>query len=175
VFGGDLTNPIKSVTDAIASGKAAAIALDTYFTSGWHEIESRLNASRVADGPALSMETYLNKHRQSRNRHVVSFSEINTDYFEPEPRNEPPEADLNFTEPFAETIGTFSESNAMKESSRCFNCGICNDCDNCRVFCPELAVTVDHSREINLDYCKGCGICAVECPRNAISLKGEKP
>ena len=31
IYGGDLTSPIKSVTDAIATGKQAAMALDTYF------------------------------------------------------------------------------------------------------------------------------------------------
>ena len=34
IFGGDLTSPVKSVTDAIASGKQAAMALDTYFEHG---------------------------------------------------------------------------------------------------------------------------------------------
>jgi NADPH-dependent glutamate synthase beta subunit-like oxidoreductase len=34
VFGGDLTSPGKSVADAIASGKQAAMALNTYFEKG---------------------------------------------------------------------------------------------------------------------------------------------
>ena len=69
---------------------------------------------------------------------------------------------------------TLSGDKAVVEASRCFSCGICNDCDNCRLFCPELAVELETTRGINLDYCKGCGICVVECPRNAMALEEEK-
>jgi Pyruvate/2-oxoacid:ferredoxin oxidoreductase delta subunit len=65
----------------------------------------------------------------------------------------------------------------MREAERCFNCGICNQCDNCRLFCPDMAVIRDQSprgRCINYDYCKGCGICVVECPRNAMTLEEEQ-
>ena len=54
------------------------------------------------------------------------------------------------------------------------NCGICNGCDNCRIFCPEVAVSVRGSdRRIELDYCKGCGICVTECPRRAMAMEQE--
>ena len=63
---------------------------------------------------------------------------------------------------------------AIQEAGRCFNCGICNQCDNCFLFCPDLAVVRDETdpqgRYINYDYCKGCGLCVVECPRNAMVL-----
>ena len=49
-----------------------------------------------------------------------------------------------------------------------------NACDNCRLFCPEIALFLkDNRRQVNLDYCKGCGICVVECPRNAMALEEE--
>jgi NADPH-dependent glutamate synthase beta subunit-like oxidoreductase/ferredoxin len=174
VFGGDLTNPVKSVSDAVASGKAAALALNCCFNSGWDHIFSRVNDCRVGEGPALSVEMYLKGGRLLRRRHIVSFSEINADYFEKTLRHAPDETELDPEQPFSETVGALSASTARNEASRCFSCGICNDCDNCRVFCPELAVCIDGVRRINLDYCKGCGICAVECPRNAISLTEEK-
>ena len=62
------------------------------------------------------------------------------------------------------------------ESKRCFNCGICNQCDNCYNFCPDIAVVRDnseHGRHINFDYCKGCGVCVTECPGNAMLLMEE--
>ena len=185
VFGGDLTNPVKSVSDALASGKQAAMALDTFFRKGWDSIEERLAECRVGSGTSLSMEIYLGENRKNRNPYQVSFEEINTDYFEPADRIKPialspAESILSF----AETEQTFSEHCALEEAGRCFNCGICNDCDNCLIFCPEIAVLRRHetdadnsplaSRRINFDYCKGCGICVVECPRNAISLEEEK-
>ena len=75
---------------------------------------------------------------------------------------------------FSEIEQTFSEKNLIIETGRCFNCGICNGCDNCRIFCPDVAVILDDAgRRINLDYCKGCGICVAECPRNAMALEEE--
>ncbi|MBW1864131.1 MAG: 4Fe-4S binding protein [Deltaproteobacteria bacterium] len=47
----------------------------------------------------------------------------------------------------------------------------CIDCDNCRLFCPETAVSVEDTRRIDMDYCKGCGVCVVECPRGAMTLE----
>lgn len=175
IFGGDLTTPLKSVADAVASGKQAAMALDTFFSKGKDSIEERINGCRVGDGSPLSMEVYLSGERKGRNSHTVSFQEINIDYFSPARRQMPsivpPKRRLNN---FEEVEQTLDESSVRAETVRCFNCGICNDCDNCRLFCPEVAIHMDNKRFINFDYCKGCGICVVECPRNAMSLEEEK-
>ena len=89
-FGGDLTNPVKSVTDAIASGKAAAIAFDAIFRGG---MEIRRSKSSMhagsAPGPALSMEMYLGGGRERRSSDFVSFYDINIDYFEKTERSRP--------------------------------------------------------------------------------------
>ena len=67
---------------------------------------------------------------------------------------------------------TFREAGA--EAERCFNCGICNGCDNCRTFCPDAAVQVEGAgRRIDLEYCKGCGVCVEECPRGAMAMGTE--
>jgi NADPH-dependent glutamate synthase beta subunit-like oxidoreductase len=89
VFGGDLTNAAKSVTDAIASGKQAAIALDTYFKKGWEAIETSLFSCQVGAGPALSMASYRGENHNSRSTHIVSFDEINIDYFQSAARATP--------------------------------------------------------------------------------------
>ena len=175
VFGGDLTNPLKSVTDAIASGKQAAMALDLFFKSGLDVIEKGLSACLVGKGPALSMASYLGGGRFSRNSHIVLYAEINSDYFWPAARVAATclAADQRI-QSFAQIEATLASTQAIAETRRCFNCGICNQCDNCRIFCPELAVKItDTLRQVNLDYCKGCGICVVECPRNAMALEEE--
>jgi NADPH-dependent glutamate synthase beta subunit-like oxidoreductase/Pyruvate/2-oxoacid:ferredoxin oxidoreductase delta subunit len=172
VFGGDLTNAFKSVTDAIASGKQAALALDTLFRTGLAGIESRLFSCRVGGGPALSMEVFTGGDRRDRSAHVIGYEELNVDYFEPVPRVAVPLSDLEERmTSFEEIEPTLTGPEAVAEAGRCFNCGICNDCDNCRLFCPEIAVIFEASRRIDLDYCKGCGICVVECPRNAMTLE----
>lgn len=175
VYGGDLTNPVKSVTDAIASGKQAAMALDAYFENGLDTVEERLAACRVSTGPALSMDAYLDQDRKTRNNHVVGYDEIVSDYFKSAPRVIPPSTDTGpGIRSFEEISATYDKDAARKEAARCFNCGICNGCDFCRLYCPEMAVTADNAaRKINMDYCKGCGVCATECPRNAMALEEE--
>ena len=172
IFGGDLTNQIKSVADAIASGKQAAMALDIYFKKGWEAIEESIDDCRVGDGSSLSMEIYRSGDRKKRNPYIVLFDEINTDYFESSSRV-PATHGRNDIHLPTEPEPALPTEAAIKEAERCFNCGICNDCDNCWLFCPEVAVGRGEKRVIDLDYCKGCGICVVECPRNAIVLEEE--
>jgi NADPH-dependent glutamate synthase beta subunit-like oxidoreductase len=175
LFGGDLTNTIKSVPDAVASGKQAAMALDIFFKQGRHAITDRLNSCLVGNGPALSMECYMGGKRWVRNPHIVSYDDINLDYFSQTPRVESESLAIDKRmNSFDEIEATFTLKQAMEETRRCFNCGICNACDNCRIFCPEIAVILQGAkRQINLDYCKGCGICVFECPRSAMDLEEE--
>ena len=175
VFGGDLTSPVKSVADAIASGKQAAMTLDTYFEKGLNAVESRLAACRVGPGPALCMNAYLGGDRRSRNAHIVSEDQIVMDYFQTAPRVTPATLDAGLRRrSFAEIESTLSGDAAQEEAARCFNCGTCNACDYCRLYCPEMAVKVENTqRSIDMNYCKGCGVCATECPRNAMALEEE--
>ncbi len=67
---------------------------------------------------------------------------------------------------------------AIAEARRCFNCGVCTQCDVCLIFCPDAAITHaangDAGYDIALDYCKGCGICVAECPRGAITMTRDR-
>ena len=174
-YGGDLTNRVKSVSDAIASGKQAAIALDTYFKSGWDAVKETVDGCQVGSGPAVSLAMYLDLARRNRNPHIVNFDEINTHYFKTALRVVAPllsSADRMHS--FLPVESTLSKEAALAESRRCFNCGTCNACDTCRLYCPEMSVRIqDSHRDIDLDYCKGCGLCVSECPRNAMALKEE--
>lgn len=178
-YGGDLASRIKSVSHAVASGKEAAIALDILFHKGPDHVLPGLETCRVGNGSSLSMEVYMQGPRCARNRHVVTFSEINTDHFQFAPKVAQPRLlREERVSSFAEIDLRISAGLAMKEAERCFNCGLCNQCDNCRLYCPDLAVVRDDGsggRSIDYDYCKGCGICVVECPRNAMSLEKEAP
>ena len=174
-YGGDLTNRVKSVADAIASGKQAAMALDTYFKSGWDAVKKTVADCQVGPGPTVSMTMYLGKERTDRSPHIVSYNEINTHYFKSAARVKVPVLSLeDRIQSFLPVESTLETEAALEEARRCFNCGICNACDYCRLYCPEMSVMVeDEHRHINLDYCKGCGLCVAECPRNAMALKEE--
>ena len=175
IYGGDLASPVNSVSDAIASGKQAALALDVFFQHGMNAVENSLARCRVGDGPVLSIDAYLEKGRHNRSAHIVNFEEIVTDYFSPAARAVPSAMDADSRiRSFSEIESTFDRPTAGEEAARCFNCGICTACDYCRLYCPEMAVLVEKGqRSINMDYCKGCGVCATECPRNAMALEEE--
>jgi NADPH-dependent glutamate synthase beta subunit-like oxidoreductase len=177
VFGGDLVSQAKTVVHAVASGKEAAIALDALFREGIEAVRPKLRTCLVGEGPSLSMEAYLGGQRSRRNPRIVRYDDLNTDHFRFAARIVQPrllrEERLRS---FAEIDLKVGANLASREAERCFNCGLCNQCDNCRIFCPDLAVICDRqarSRSINYDYCKGCGLCVVECPRNAMVLEEE--
>jgi Pyruvate/2-oxoacid:ferredoxin oxidoreductase delta subunit len=72
----------------------------------------------------------------------------------------------------------FVPEQVKAQAERCFSCGNCVECDNCLLFCPDMAVVKDetsptHYRVLE-QYCKGCGCCVEECPRGAMGAKEER-
>ena len=84
-----------------------------------------------------------------------------------------------------EVLGHFEErgsglntEQAVSESGRCMSCGMCFECDNCVIYCPQDAifrVKKDHyttGRYVDTDYtkCIGCHICSDVCPTGYIDM-----
>jgi len=162
--GGDVATGFGTVTAAVGSGKRAALAIDCFLRG----------VERTFPDLAQNVQAAPRPHDAA----VVRFEDLNTAYFEEEPR---PRQEQR---PAAERVTTFEEVNlgygedaALAEAQRCFSCGTCNECDNCLIFCPDVAVlrgpSDDEPFVFNYDYCKGCGICVSECPRHAISFEEE--
>lgn len=172
VYGGDITNSDHSVTDAIASGKECAIAMDLFF-KGNEKIDEHLNKVRVGK-TGISFEIYCGERKRSSK--TADFEKINCDYFVKSDKTFRKKMDKEqLLKSFDEVEKTFSYKMASKEAQRCFNCGICNECDNCRIFCPEASVLVTAGkRHILTEFCKGCGVCVTECPRSAMDMEEEK-
>jgi 2-oxoacid:acceptor oxidoreductase delta subunit (pyruvate/2-ketoisovalerate family) len=75
---------------------------------------------------------------------------------------------------FAETNLGLTAEEAMAEAKRCFNCGVCNACELCLIFCPDVAIKRQgQGFSLSYKYCKGCGVCVEECPRGAMSMTRE--
>jgi 2-oxoacid:acceptor oxidoreductase delta subunit (pyruvate/2-ketoisovalerate family) len=108
---------------------------------------------------------------------VVPFEDLNLEHFEPAPVHEDGRL------PAERSAGSFDEVNlgldrqaGLAEARRCFNCGVCNACELCLIFCPDLAISRRNGGPgfaIDYDYCKGCGLCNAECPRGAMAMTRE--
>jgi 2-oxoacid:acceptor oxidoreductase delta subunit (pyruvate/2-ketoisovalerate family) len=173
--GGDLTSNQRTVAHAIGSGKRAALAIDGYLQG--KDTEEAIRQILIGEGPSLSIFRYLHPEERPMNPHVVTFEELNTDYFEPSKRHEEHrDSAKKRIKGFGEVTSTFTETIALEEAERCFSCGTCNGCENCYVFCPDASIIKTEeilSHQVDYDFCKGCGICFSECPRRAISLREE--
>jgi len=79
---------------------------------------------------------------------------------------------------FEERIVALTEEQVRAEANRCMSCGMCFECDNCVVFCPQDAVfrvkknEKSFGRYVDTDYskCIGCHICADVCPSGYIEM-----
>ncbi len=151
--GGDAATGEGYVSQAIASGKRAALAIDRY-------------VQRKEAEPS------------EKSRTVVDFKNINLDYFPRIPRTEISTlAPKERVKGFREVHKGLPAPMAKKEAERCFSCGSCVHCNVCLMVCPDVAISFKEKEKeyvIDYDYCKGCGVCYVECPRSVITLEEEK-
>jgi len=79
---------------------------------------------------------------------------------------------------FEERMKGLSEEETIAEAKRCMSCGMCFECDNCVIYCPQDAVfkvskdKATTGRYVDTDYdrCVGCHICADVCPTGYIQM-----
>lgn len=79
---------------------------------------------------------------------------------------------------FEERMVGLSDKQAVEEAKRCMSCGMCFECDNCVIYCPQTAVKRTPKSEATMgryvytdyDLCIGCHICADVCPTGYIKM-----
>ena len=84
-----------------------------------------------------------------------------------------------------EVLGHFEErgigltpEQAVNEAERCMSCGMCFECDNCVIYCPQDAIfrvkkdqaTMGRYVDTDYDKCIGCHICSDVCPTGYIDM-----
>ncbi len=147
--GGDVASMQRFVTAAIGMGKQAAVEI-------WHYL-----TQLPSDAAEQIAET--------------EFSEINTNYFPAAERNQQVNLAVeDRLQNFNEVQQPLDGDKALAEACRCFSCGSCIYCDNCYLYCPDMAITkLQRGYRLKSDYCKGCGLCVAECPTGSVVMLEE--
>lgn len=150
--GGDVISPDR-VTTAIGHGRLAA-----------EQIAARLE-NRAFQAPRYS--------------EVITEENLRLTYYEESKRNE--RRWIQVSNRFNGTIDLeidfgITEEQFRAESLRCMSCGLCFECDQCRIFCPQYAISEFSDNPVGevmyTDYtkCIGCHICALTCPCGYIRM-----
>ena len=114
-------------------------------------------------------------------RYVIPHKDLFLGHFNYTERNKRRIVSLSADEAlsnFEERMLPLLEAQAQAEAKRCMSCGLCFECDNCVVYCPQTAVfKVKKSqsttgRYVDTDYnkCIGCHICHDVCPTGYIQM-----
>lgn len=180
--GGDLAGEERTVAHALGSGKRAALGIDRRLRQrdGEEPPDGPSEELRWGGTGAVSAARWTGTdpvRRRNPVNEIAGPEAINPAHFEPVPRHREPElGDGRRSSGFREVNLGLDRETALAEALRCLNCGVCNDCELCRIFCPDVAVSRSDGGElrVDLDYCKGCGVCARECPRGALTMIREE-
>ncbi len=197
--GGDVIRP-HLLTTAIGHGAIAADGIDQFLTSGadaprrpkidvhvfdlmrkyvekgvaLEEIKEPLRGTNTSKG---AVHNYDNRS----DRYVITHKELFLGHFQYTPRNKRHITHLNKESAlgnFEERLEALDDKQVVAEAKRCMSCGLCFECDNCVVYCPQTAVSrvkkteAMTGRYVTTDYdkCIGCHICRDVCPTGYIQM-----
>jgi len=196
--GGDVVRP-HLLTTAIGHGAIAADGIDRFLAGEaldkrpkidvhtWDIerklIEKGLTVSEVhepirgTDATNVAIHNFDNRS----DRYVIPHEELFLGHFPYTARHRRKVVTLNADQAlnnFDERVLALTEVEAVAEAKRCMSCGLCFECDNCVVYCPQTAVfKVPKSksttgRYVDTDYtkCIGCHICKDVCPTGYIQM-----
>ena len=114
-------------------------------------------------------------------KYVIPSNELFLGHFPFTPRNKRSFLTLTAEQVlghFEERLEALDDKTVVSEAKRCMSCGLCFECDNCVVYCPQTAVfkvkkaQATTGRYVDTDYsrCIGCHICADVCPTGYIKM-----
>jgi len=196
--GGDVIRP-HLLTTAIGHGAIAADGIDTFlageevgkrpkidvhvFDMMRKYVEKGLELTEIkeplrgTDADTGAIHNYDNRS----DRYVIPHKDLFLGHFGYTPRNVRKFITLTRETAlgnFEERIQALAEEAAVAEAKRCMSCGLCFECDNCVVYCPQTAVKrvpkkqATTGRYVYTDYdmCVGCHICSDVCPTGYIQM-----
>ena len=196
--GGDIIRP-HLLTTAIGHGAIAAEGIDRVlrgeaqdkrpkidvhvFDLGRKMVEKGLPFSKATE-PMLGTDqstVAIHNFDNRSDRYVIPHDKLFLGHFNYEARNVREVTTLDRESAlgnFEERLKTLTEAEAVAEAKRCMSCGMCFECDNCVVYCPQTAVfkvakkLSTLGRYVDTDYtkCIGCHICQDVCPTGYIQM-----
>ncbi len=151
VFGGGDAMRIDLITTAVGHGRKAAEAIDRYVQG--------------LEKPRSAFED------------VIPYEKLYTYYFKPSEQIPREHADVRqIKHNFQETLSSLELDAVVEESKRCMSCGLCFECRQCMLYCPQEAISYFKENAVGevmyTDYtkCVGCHICAEVCPTGYIHM-----
>jgi len=123
----------------------------------------------------------IHNYEDRSNKEIINSEMLFLGHFEYEARYKRDHKDIEADEVlgnFEERIVGLNEEMAQKEADRCMSCGMCFECDNCVIYCPQEAVKKTPKKDsttgryVYTDYskCIGCHICKDVCPTGYIEM-----
>ena len=196
--GGDVIRP-HLLTTAIGHGSIAADGINNYLLG--HDLDKRpkidvhqfdMMRKMVERGLEIkethepmrgtySSNVAVHNFDNRSDRYVIPHDKLFLGHFSYVPRNQREIVTLDKESAlgnFAERLGVLLQEQAVAEAKRCMSCGMCFECDNCVVYCPQTAVfrvkknQSTTGRYVDTDYskCIGCHICSDVCPTGYIQM-----
>ena len=196
---GDIVRP-HLLTTAIGQAAIAAKSVDHYLKDQepgrrpkvdvYHfDLLAKLNEQSLAPVEYDHRETWgtaeadfaVHNYEDRSAHEIIPSDGLFLGHFEETPRN----MRATTVPTSEEVLGHFEERHhglnddaAKSEAERCMSCGLCFECDNCIIFCPQDAVfkvnkdQYTTGRYVDTDYskCIGCHICADVCPTGYIDM-----
>lgn len=196
--GGDVVRP-HLLTTAIGHGAIAADGIDRHLNGEAQEkrpkidvhffdlqrkmLEKGLSFSEVHE-PVRGTDrsnTAIHNFENRSARYVIPHEDLFLGHFPYTPRNKRGVITLTAEQAlgnFEERLQALAEERVVAEAKRCMSCGLCFECDNCVVYCPQTAVfkvpkaKSTTGRYVDTDYakCIGCHICKDVCPTGYIQM-----
>ncbi|MEO8122488.1 MAG: NAD(P)-binding protein [Burkholderiales bacterium] len=196
--GGDVVRP-HLLTTAIGHGAIAAEGIDRHLQG--EPLEKRpkidvhtwdLNRKLIETGHPVgevhepiwgtdSTNVAIHNFENRSDRYVIPHEELFLGHFPYNARHKRKMVTLTAEQAlsnFEERMLALTEAEAIAEAKRCMSCGLCFECDNCIVYCPQVAVfkvpksksTTGRYVDTNYDKCIGCHICKDVCPTGYIQM-----
>ncbi|MEK7992095.1 MAG: NAD(P)-binding protein [Thiotrichaceae bacterium] len=146
------------------------------------ELQPEAFSAAECDLRGTADANYAVHNYEDRSAHeVISHNALFLGHFEAEPRHLRQEVHIEAEKVlgnFDERMKNLETDETVAEAKRCMSCGLCFECDNCVVFCPQDAVAKTAKKEstvgryVYTDYsrCIGCHICADVCPTGYINM-----